>query len=438
MARNIFRRVALALALASLTIGSQGAEPTSPSDTSIALLRDWLREESPDESRAVVLCESLVAQANNHEVQRLIADTLARPETTKPVRLLLLEAIEQSSATPCPQVWVTALGRELQHGDLETRWQAISAIARHSITDFDDSLQKLAFDAKETNTLRVAAIAALAARLSPVDPHLFEFLRGMLASGCGPLARLAAAQTLSTLRLNNNQMLSVARSIGESDALVLSALLRTFEHCSNAPAAMSLIIALGHTPAGANVSPEELRHVLSSYPSGARVAARTMLGARGEEMDKQQTQLDDSVPLLADGDVAQGKALFFRKKAACSGCHRVGAEGGLTGPGLTDISKMRSARELLEAILYPSPILTPDYELFSVDTVAGQNYNGIITRLTPSAVWLRNTNRVENKIEVQSIRNMTPSSSSIMPKGLGDLLTKDELRDLLAYLQSLK
>jgi len=148
--------------------------------------------------------------------------------------------------------------------------------------------------------------------------------------------------------------------------------------------------------------------------------------------------LEELLPLAQGGDLSRGKQIFFGKKAACFTCHRISGQGGMVGPNLSAVGGIRSGRDLLESVLYPSASIVQGFRPYNVETDDGEIYSGIITRQTSEAVWLRGADLAEKKIETKQIKSMSESAISIMPQGLGDALTKEELRDLLAYLQSLK
>jgi putative membrane-bound dehydrogenase-like protein len=404
----------------------------------VAVLRDWLGEEKLTDERAAFLRESILAQAADPLVQQLVADTLAHKETSTPMRLLLLDAIKRPSLKDYPLVWFAALEQEVQHGELETRLQAVSVFQERTIKRFDALLKQLALDANQPAPLRIAVIATLAPRLSPVDSQLFELVHGSLKTETVPLARLTAARTLAALQLSDDQLLAVAAMLGQVDALVLPTLLRSFSHSTNDAPGLALITALDNAPAAANLSADELARLTKAYSPAVQTAVKPLLKKLGVDLEKQQAHLEELSPLITGGDLSRGKAVFFGKKATCATCHRISGQGGLVGPSLGQIGKIRTGRDLLESIIYPSASIVQGFRPYTVETADDQTYSGIMLRQTPEAIWIRGTDLAEIKIDTKQIKSMQESAISIMPQGLGDALTRDELRDLLAYLQSLK
>jgi putative heme-binding domain-containing protein len=142
-------------------------------------------------------------------------------------------------------------------------------------------------------------------------------------------------------------------------------------------------------------------------------------------------------PLLKGGDVDRGRAVFFGAKAGCASCHTIMAEGGDVGPDLTGVGAIRSGIDLLEAVVYPSASFVPGHEVYRVET-ATEVFTGVQGQSTPDAVLIISGPRDRVRIPRKEIRSMRPSSVSLMPDGFADDLTRQELADLLAFLQSQK
>ena len=138
---------------------------------------------------------------------------------------------------------------------------------------------------------------------------------------------------------------------------------------------------------------------------------------------------------LAGGDVGRGRALFYSQKSQCAACHAIGKEGGTLGPDLTSIGSIRSGRDILEAIVFPNASFVPGYEPMRVET-KDDVITGNIVREDATAVVVKLNAALEQRIPRGDIRSITPGTVSVMPEGLVSALTKDELRDLLAFVQA--
>jgi putative heme-binding domain-containing protein len=96
------------------------------------------------------------------------------------------------------------------------------------------------------------------------------------------------------------------------------------------------------------------------------------------------------------------------------------------------------SRDLLESIVFPSASFARGFEPYVVETKAGKSYSGILAREHIDAIYLLTTERIEIRIGRDEIETFAPGRVSIMPQGLDAQLSRRELQDLLAYLQSLR
>ena len=124
--------------------------------------------------------------------------------------------------------------------------------------------------------------------------------------------------------------------------------------------------------------------------------------------------------------------------AACSTCHLVNSEGGRIGPELSKIGSICTGPDLLEAIVVPSASFVRGYEPDTVATQDGRLYTGTLARETVDALFLNGSDAAEIRIPRDRIEDLKQGHQSIMPEGLDAQLTRGELADLLAFLQSLR
>jgi len=115
-----------------------------------------------------------------------------------------------------------------------------------------------------------------------------------------------------------------------------------------------------------------------------------------------------------------------------------GGRGGRVGPDLSKIGSIRHAADLLEAVVFPSATFARGFEPFLIRTKAGAVHDGLVARETPDAIYLFTAERVEKRIPRASVDVLQQSKVSVMPQGLDAQITRDEMRDLIAFLVSLK
>lgn len=132
----------------------------------------------------------------------------------------------------------------------------------------------------------------------------------------------------------------------------------------------------------------------------------------------------------------RGKQMFA--VAQCYKCHRFAGQGGIQGPDLTASSQRFSTKDMLTAIIEPNKEISDQYEatVFQTEeeTVIGRvaNLNG--DNLMVATNMLDPGNFIN--LKRSDIIDMKPSKASMMPSGLLDTLTEEEIFDLLVYLQS--
>ena len=136
------------------------------------------------------------------------------------------------------------------------------------------------------------------------------------------------------------------------------------------------------------------------------------------------------------GNAQVGAKLF--SKQGCINCHAVAANEPPKGPFLGGISTRYQRKELIESILKPSAKIAQGFETQYVVTDDGLSQDGFIVRESGDEIELRNQNGVSRVIPKKSIEERGKRELSIMPTGLADRLTLDDLTAILAYLETLK
>ena len=140
---------------------------------------------------------------------------------------------------------------------------------------------------------------------------------------------------------------------------------------------------------------------------------------------------------LQDRDLANGRQMFA--VAQCYRCHVIGNEGGFVGPQLTNAGRRFSVTDLLETVLDPNKEVSDQYQATVFQLVDGRVVTGrIANRVDERYKVMEDMIHPSNltTIRASEIEGMRASKTSMMPAGLIDSLTRDEILDLLAFLQS--
>ena len=136
----------------------------------------------------------------------------------------------------------------------------------------------------------------------------------------------------------------------------------------------------------------------------------------------------------ANGDGARGKQLFT---TTCLVCHQAGGQGAGFAPNL-DGAGLRTMDGLLRAILTPSAAIEAGYRSFRVETKDGEIHDGFLASQDATGVVLRQPNVEPLKISAEQIKRAAFRNVSIMPEGLLEGMEAQQVKDLFAYLKSMK
>jgi len=141
-------------------------------------------------------------------------------------------------------------------------------------------------------------------------------------------------------------------------------------------------------------------------------------------------------PLEPPRSFEVGKNAF--KVASCIACHRMGEEKGLqVGPDLTKLDTAKKGPEhILRSLIDPSEKIEEKFQSYVFELDSGKIVSGMIIAETPQTIKLVVNPLAKAKplvIEKDSIEFRAKSKKSIMPEGLANKLTREEILDLIAY-----
>ena len=136
------------------------------------------------------------------------------------------------------------------------------------------------------------------------------------------------------------------------------------------------------------------------------------------------------------GDAKRGREIFRRAELACTGCHRIGDEGGTIGPALDAIGSGQPVDFIIGAVLQPQKEIKEGYEAMEVTTKDGRVIAGYRVSDDGNLVIRDIATGGQTRLAREEIagRKLT---GSLMPSGLVDRLNREDLRDLFRYLSGL-
>ncbi len=335
-----------------------------------------------------------------------------------------------------------AIAHQLERKDAALDMAILRSLAggRASLDEpaLQQTLRQIVEDADRDAARRLEA-AALQPEGQPLDDRLFQLLISQaLDENLEPGLRGLAVRALIRSKLNEQQAEAVVERLPAAGPVELGGLLEAFRSLPDGALADKLIRTLAAAPALAVLPPATLRDSLGHLKEETRKPLDESLAKLHVDVANQPQKLADLLQRLPSGDIRRGQAVFHSTKAACFSCHEMGYRGGDVGPDLTRIGKIRSRRDLLEAIVFPSASFVRSFEPQTVTTVDGEVHQGVIRDDQPHQLVLVSDQRKRIEIPREQIEEIHPSRVSIMPSGLDQLLTEQELADLVTFLEAAK
>ena len=389
------------------------------------------RSMSADEREA--LEAQLGAFASDAAIRNLLAKQAA--SGAPQARVSALNVMAKHAPKPAPEAWTAGLTAALSSSNAEVLRAAVAA-ARALDEDDAPALQPaLAALGRTDAAPDDVRLAALAAVRQSLEPDLFDFARANLASEKPVADRANAARALAFAKLTADQQLALTDSLEQAGPMELPILLEAFSKGGGENLGAKLLEALSDAKARSSLRPDLLETALQRFPEATRTESQKLLAELDADRAAQRAQLDSLTASLSGGDVRRGQAVFNSEKAACSACHRIGYLGGRVGPDLTRIGEIREVRDLVEAVVFPSASFVRSYEPVVVQTDA-DIHNGVIVDENDDTMLLATGANTEERIARASIEEIRPGTVSVMPSGLQDELTQQELADLVAFLKN--
>ena len=196
---------------------------------------------------------------------------------------------------------------------------------------------------------------------------------------------------------------------------------RSYQGADERPAGLVAVhggTSWGDLAGGARVEPA---------PDAPPLVTAAALAARAEKFDRFRTLARGA------GDPAKGKLVFA---ARCLTCHQQGGQGGRIGPALDGIG-LTGVEAILRNVLTPSAAIEGGYRTFRVVTRDGRVLQGLLVSRDAEAIVLRQLDTADIRIESGNVNQADFTPVSLMPEGLLESLSPQEVTDLFAHLATL-
>ncbi len=184
--------------------------------------------------------------------------------------------------------------------------------------------------------------------------------------------------------------------------------------------------------------PQELIPDVVASVSGAwrgiiRTTAQSYLPNNGATAAKKAPVMADINALT--GDAAKGKLIFTN---ICATCHQVNGTGNDFGPKLGEIGSKYAKDGLLDAIVHPSAGISFGYEGWEINMKDGSTQTGIIASKTETDIDLKMPGGTRQHIKTSDVKHLEEMKTSMMPEGLYQVMSTQDLANLLEFLEGLK
>jgi putative membrane-bound dehydrogenase-like protein len=377
------------------------------------------------------------------KIQALLVDRLSRQSAPREERLTTLRAMSQASMKEAPGEWIKVLGSVLSGGEHEVSRQAVATVRalhlpKEGLGELRDGLLELARDGEAPADLRLSALAALPGGPSEVNTETFRFLIEQLASDRPVTMRISAAEVVSKSKLDAEQLIALADVLKAAGPLEIDRLLTAYDQSTSDEVGLKLVASLKEATAISALRVESIKPRIAGYSESVQRRAEELYARLLAEQAGERSKLEDLLTSVAGGDIRRGQAVFNGSKAACSTCHAIGYLGGKVGPDLTRIGQIRTERDLLESIVFPSASFVRSYEPVAIATKDGRTISGVLRKDSADEVVLATSATEEARITRGDIEEMRAGTVSIMPAGLDKQLSNQEMADLVAFLKACK
>jgi putative heme-binding domain-containing protein len=256
-----------------------------------------------------------------------------------------------------------------------------------------------------------------------------ELLGGLVTSGRSARLRQAASQRLKRLRSPQVPVVLLKEWASQSPlqrAAIISVLLSRDEWID------ALLEALEHsTLSQGEIALPDRERLLKSAKIPIRDRAQKLFSAQRPSTRTEILASYRNVSSLA-GHMERGSAVFEKN---CAPCHAFRGRGHAVGANLGEFVG-KSVDDFVLAIFDPNAAINPNFIAYNIETKDGRSLNGIVKGETASSLTLLQGGGVEEKILRSDLKEIRASQLSLMPEGLEQSMTPQDVADLIAWLRS--
>jgi putative heme-binding domain-containing protein len=336
------------------------------------------------------------------------------------------EALRGRRQAPLPKDWPGLYPRLAESPYPEVREKAVSLAVVFGDEQATVTLRKIVVDGQASPALRQSSLQTL---VFQQKADLVPLLHGLVTD---PVLRAPAIRALA----------------GYSDEQTPALLLKHYGGLGDSEKA-DAIATLASRPAYALVLLDAIERKQVPRNDLSAFTVRAMLGLGSKDVTDRLNKVWGPVrpastekaalltkykamltpEVVKKADRGQGRTLYVKN---CAACHRLFDDGGAIGPDLTG-SQRTNLDYVLENMIDPSAIVAGDYLVTLVETKNGRVLTGIIKQEDDRSITVQTQNEAII-LPKDEVATRAKQPLSLMPEGMLDKLTPNEVRDLIAYL----
>ncbi|MCI0747093.1 MAG: c-type cytochrome [Verrucomicrobia subdivision 3 bacterium] len=360
-----------------------------------------------------------------------------------PLLLLTPPLHAQSSSDPDRTTLAVEAITRLQNVDLDQNAKVREAVYKlldktKGTADFLKLVKHFKIKGQEENILELAIAG-------PATEMGVESMRMLLAGDNLPLIE-------KRLRGDKQSAIAVAEVLGNSGSKTSAKLLLPIlrDEQSDLDLRKGALRAMAKTQEGAGAilqlaTQNQLAETLKLTASAelSKVRWEHIKNEAATVLPLPESQNREPLPPLAEllkkhGDIENGKRVFNSATVACVSCHKVKGQGVEVGPDLTEIGSKLAKEALYESILDPSAGISFGFESWEIELKNGDYAYGLIANDTSDEIAIKSNAGIVTRHKKSDVKSRGQMKLSMMPAGLQQAMTAQELVDLIEYLASLK
>lgn len=378
------------------------------------------------------LLRGLAGAAGPEDIEFIIRNAFntKHPEWLDMLSKMGKKPITERSAAYLKEILVTGMPADMKRSallmvrawNIESLYQPAMELFRNKKENMGVRIESLNFYVTQKG---VDAIPLLKEYLRAGDtaPQIkFAALKGL--SGLDPA--LAAAQGVSRIEESGWQPEAVERvvSLMKADTGLLQQFADRIMHLSiSKPQAQVLLRALS---AGDVDDLGFIDHV-------SKIAGENRAALHRTYDEQYIARLKQNV--VRNGNVQKGKEIY--DNLTCASCHIIGKEGGTIGPDLSSVGSGLTLGDLITEVLWPNRNIKEGYNTVMIRMKNGESVQGVKAYETNHAITLKDAGGGQTRIDKSGIAGVT-ELGSVMPEGLTNHLSEEELVHLVQYLSELR